>query len=84
MEPLRYETWQEDGAYIARCLDVEIASEGDTQEEAVANLQEALELDFEGAAGQPPPWIAGCRGQRVDRSDALAGGFNPGGSECHR
>ena len=55
MEPLRYETWQEDGAYIARCLDVEIASEGDTQEEAVVNLQEALELYFEGAPPAPSP-----------------------------
>ncbi len=86
MEPLRYETWQEDGAYIARCMDMDLASEGDTQEEAVANLQEALELYFEGAAGPipPPPGIAGCRGQKVDRRVALAGGFNPGGSECHR
>lgn len=54
METPRYETWQEDGAYIARCLDMDLASEGDTQEEAVANLQEALELYFEGAAGPIP------------------------------
>jgi len=46
LEPLRYETWQEDGAYIARCLDMDLASEGNIQEEAVASLQEALELDF--------------------------------------
>jgi len=28
-------------------LDVEVAGEGDAEEEAVANLQEALELYFE-------------------------------------
>ena len=30
-----------------RCLAVEVASHGDTQEEALANLREALELYFE-------------------------------------
>ena len=33
--------------YVARCLAVEVASHGDTQEEALANLREALELYFE-------------------------------------
>jgi predicted RNase H-like HicB family nuclease len=33
--------------YVARCLAVEVASHGDTQEQALANLREALELYFE-------------------------------------
>ena len=33
--------------YVARCLAVEVASHGDTQQEALANLREALELYFE-------------------------------------
>jgi predicted RNA binding protein YcfA (HicA-like mRNA interferase family) len=33
--------------YIAKCLNVNVASEGDTEAEALANLQEALELYFE-------------------------------------
>ena len=33
--------------YVARCLAVEVASHGDTHEEALANLREALELYFE-------------------------------------
>lgn len=37
----------EEGGYVARCLDVEVASEGDSVEEALANLREALELYFE-------------------------------------
>lgn len=33
--------------YVARCLEVEVASQGRTFEEALANLSEALELYFE-------------------------------------
>ncbi len=44
---LNYVVFEEDGAFIARCLDVEVASEGDTSAEAIANLKEALELYFE-------------------------------------
>lgn len=43
----RYSVFMEDGVFVARCLNVEMASEGDTREEAVSNLQEALELYFE-------------------------------------
>lgn len=44
--------------YVARCLDVEVASQGETVEESLANLREALELYFEDAPlpeqGEPP------------------------------
>ncbi|ATY84555.1 type II toxin-antitoxin system HicB family antitoxin [Kyrpidia spormannii] len=33
--------------YVARCLEVEVTSQGETLEEALANLREALELYFE-------------------------------------
>ncbi|MCQ4045491.1 type II toxin-antitoxin system HicB family antitoxin [Streptantibioticus rubrisoli] len=33
--------------YVARCLQVEVASQGATIEEALDNLREALELYFE-------------------------------------
>jgi predicted RNase H-like HicB family nuclease len=33
--------------YVARCLDVEVASQGESVDEALANLREALELYFE-------------------------------------
>ena len=33
--------------YVARCLEAEVASQGRTIEEALANLREALELYFE-------------------------------------
>ena len=38
---------QEDGWYVARCLEVEVASQGHTLDVALANLREALELYFE-------------------------------------
>jgi len=41
--------------YVARCLEVEVASQGRSFEEALANLKEALELYFEAAS--PPEQI---------------------------
>ena len=46
---------------VARCLEVEVASQGHTVEEALANLREALELYFEGETfpdALEPPIIA--------------------------
>jgi predicted RNase H-like HicB family nuclease len=37
----------EDPWYVARCLDVEVASQGETADEALENLKEALEFYFE-------------------------------------
>ena len=39
--------FQEEDWFVAQCLEVEIASQGKTQTEALENLQEALELHFE-------------------------------------
>ena len=41
--------------YVARCLEVEVASQGESVEEALDNLREALELYFEDA---PVPDLA--------------------------
>ena len=40
---------REDDLYVALCPDVDIASQGQSVEEARANLVEALELFFESA-----------------------------------
>jgi predicted RNase H-like HicB family nuclease len=40
---------REDSAYVALCPELDIASQGETVEEARANLVEALELFFESA-----------------------------------
>ena len=39
--------WPEDDWYIAQCLEVDVASQGQTREDALDNLREALELYFE-------------------------------------
>jgi predicted RNase H-like HicB family nuclease len=41
--------WREDGGYVSLCPELDIASQGDTVEEARANLQEAVGLFFEAA-----------------------------------
>jgi predicted RNase H-like HicB family nuclease len=38
--------WQEGEWFVAQCLEVDIASQGATEEEALENLGEALELHF--------------------------------------
>jgi len=40
-------TWREGNLHIAQCREFEIASQGDTKEEAVKNLSEAIALHFE-------------------------------------
>ena len=39
--------WREDNWFIAQCLEVDIASQGESEEAALTNLAEALELYFE-------------------------------------
>jgi predicted RNase H-like HicB family nuclease len=41
---------KEDNGYVALCPELDIASQGDSIEEARANLKEALELFFEAAS----------------------------------
>ncbi len=38
---------QEGEWFVAQCLEIDIASQGATEEQALANLREALELHFE-------------------------------------
>ncbi|MBY0478171.1 MAG: type II toxin-antitoxin system HicB family antitoxin [Chitinophagaceae bacterium] len=39
--------WLEGETYVAQCLNVDVSSFGYTKEEALSNLEEALELYFE-------------------------------------
>ncbi len=39
--------WREGDLWVAQCLEVDVASQGETEEEALKNLKEALELYFE-------------------------------------
>jgi predicted RNase H-like HicB family nuclease len=46
MEKFSASVWQEGEYFVAQCLEVDVASQGKTEEEALANLKEALELHF--------------------------------------
>jgi predicted RNase H-like HicB family nuclease len=45
--PFAATVWREGIWYVSQCLELEIASQGETEDEALANLKEALELYFE-------------------------------------
>jgi predicted RNase H-like HicB family nuclease len=39
--------WKEGDWFVAQCLEIDVASQGQTEQEALENLREALELHFE-------------------------------------
>ena len=43
--------------YVSQCLEIDIASQGTTEEEALENLREALELHFEPPTATRPPKV---------------------------
>ena len=45
--PFSATVWREGDGYVSQCLEIDIASQGETEEEALSNLKEALELYFE-------------------------------------
>jgi predicted RNase H-like HicB family nuclease len=57
LRPMRLQAsiTQEGSGFVAQCLEVDVASQGNSAEEALRNLQEALELFFEGEPPQRQP-----------------------------
>ena len=49
------DVWREGEWFVARARGVEVASQGRTRAEAIANLREALELHFEVPVATSPP-----------------------------
>lgn len=47
-----YILWKEGVYYIAQCLNIEVSSFGKTRKEALANLEEALELYLEDSSNK--------------------------------
>jgi predicted RNase H-like HicB family nuclease len=39
--------WQEGKWFVAQCVEIDVASQGRSEQEALDNLREALELHFE-------------------------------------
>jgi len=46
--------WKEEDWFIAQCAEVDVASHGRSEQEALDNLREALELYFEPPKGETP------------------------------
>jgi len=44
---LKATIWKEEKHYVSQCLNVDVASFGKTKKEALANLEEAIELYLE-------------------------------------
>ncbi len=49
MKSITYCIYREEEFYVAQCLNVDVSSFGNTREEALAALREAVELYFEDA-----------------------------------
>lgn len=49
--------WKEGQWFIAQCREVDVASQGESEEEALTNLGEALELHFEPPTANVVPEI---------------------------
>ena len=57
VRPFAATVWREGNWYVSQCLEVDVASQGETEEEALANLKEALELHFEPPLATRPPML---------------------------
>jgi len=55
--PFAATVWKEDNWYVAQCLELDVASQGVTEEEALENLREALDLYFEPPKATRPPKV---------------------------
>ena len=65
---LRYVLYENEGAFLAQCLDVDIASVGDSEDEALAALKEALDVKSQEVVSGGVESGHGC-----DSVDALVG-----------
>ncbi len=41
--------WEEDGVYVSRCAELDVASCGDTPKDALENIREAIDLYLKNA-----------------------------------
>lgn len=49
MKQIKYIVYREGKYFVSQCLNVDVSSFGETIDEAIANLKEAVELYFEDA-----------------------------------
>ena len=55
--PFAASVWKEGDWYVSQSLEIDVASQGETEEEALSNLKEALELYFEPPQATRPPQV---------------------------
>ena len=55
--PFAASVWKEGDWYVSQCLELDVASQGATEDEALSNLKEALELYFEPPQATRPPKV---------------------------
>ena len=55
--PFADNVWREGKWFVSQSLELDIASQGESQEEALANLKQALELHFESPRATRPPTV---------------------------
>ena len=54
MRTVHYTLYREDDDFVAQCLDYDVSSFGASEEEALANLREAVELYLEDSSEVAP------------------------------
>jgi len=75
---MNYTMTKEDGVFVAQCLDIDVASDGGTEQEALENLLEALALRLEmsaaAASASVDEAVAYCAAsnRRIDEMEASA------------
>jgi predicted RNase H-like HicB family nuclease len=52
MKKIKYVVYKEDKYYVSQCLNVDVSSFGNTIQEAIDNLNEALALYFDNPGSQ--------------------------------
>jgi predicted RNase H-like HicB family nuclease len=55
--PFTATVWREGDWFVSQCFEVDIASQGESEEDALANLKEALELHFAPPQATRPPQV---------------------------
>ena len=55
--PFAATVWREGHWYVSQCLEADVASQGEIEEEALANLRDALNLHFEEPRVSRPPQL---------------------------
>ena len=76
MQTYQASIWREGALHVAQCLDVDVTSQGETADEALANLRDAVELFLEMASPEEirermRPGLAQQKNDLIDPTDLI-------------